>query len=260
MHRIAAFALAFIWTSAVHAAIVEQTVTYTDGETEMVGLFAYDDAVDGPRPAVLVVHEWYGPNEYAHDRARMLAELGYAAFAVDMYGDGFVAENREEAREQVMKVLPHREIIQSRFGAAREWLAAQETVDAEHVAAIGYCFGGSVLLELARGGIDLAGVVSFHGSFATGAPAERGAVQTRILVCHGASDPMIGPEATAAFMEEMMEARADIQFIAYPDAVHSFTNPNADEPERGSQYDPEADMRSWAALRAFLSDLFYEGE
>ena len=258
MRTLIAIAAACTVAAATHAAVVEETISYTDGEIEMAGLLAYDDAIDGPRPAVLVVHEWYGNNEYSHERARMLAELGYTAFAVDMYGEGLVVDTPEAAREQVMQVLPDREVIQSRFNAAREWLAAHETADESRMAAIGYCFGGAVLLELARGGIDLAGVVSFHGSLSTGAPAEQGAVNTRILVCHGASDPMIGPEAVAGFMEEMMEARADIQFIAYPEALHSFTNPDADNPEGGSQYHAEADARSWEALQAFLDDIFEE--
>ena len=260
MFRTITLALALSFTGFAQAAVVEETVTYTDGTVEMVGFLAYDDAVEGPRPAVLVVHEWYGNNDYAHERARMLAALGYTAFAVDMYGGGFVADNPTEAREQVMKVLPDRSVVESRFNAAREWLAGHETVDADRMAGIGYCFGGSVLLELARGGIDLAGVASFHGNFSTGAPAERGAVQTRILVCHGASDPMIGPEAVATFMKEMAEARADLMFISYPEALHSFTNPEADSPDRGSQYHAESDARSWTALQAFFDDIFEESE
>lgn len=258
MRTLLTCAAALSVAALANAAIVEEIVTYSDGEIEMVGVFAYDDSIEGSRPGVLVVHEWYGNNEYAHERARKLAALGYAAFAVDMYGDGLLATSPDEAREQVMKVLPYRDVVESRFGAAREWLAAHDLVDGNRVAAVGYCFGGAVLLELARGGIDLAGVASFHGSFATGAPAEEGALQTRILVCHGAADPMIGPEAVGEFMEEMMRARADIEFIAYPDALHSFTNPDADDPEMGLQYHPEADARSWETLQGFLTDVLRE--
>lgn len=240
------------------ATIVEEVVEYTDGDITMRGVLAYDSARDGERPGVIVVHEWYGNNEYSHERARMLAALGYTALAADMYGDGRVVDTPEAARAEVMKVLPFRPVVAARIAAAREALAAHPTVDASRMAGIGYCFGGAVWLEMARDGIDLAGVVSFHGSFSTGAPAERGAVQTRILVCHGASDPMIGPEAVAGFMQEMAEARADIVFISYPDALHSFTNPAADNPEGGSQYNEEADRRSWAAMQAFFDEIFAE--
>ena len=202
-------------------------VEYEGGGATMRGWFAYDANRSGPRPGVLVVHEWWGTNDYTRRRARMLAEMGYAALAVDMYGDGRQADHPEQAKAFMDEVMSDMAAAEARFRAAQEWLAAQPQTDAEHIAAIGYCFGGAVVLHMARAGDDLDGVASFHGMLATDRPARPGRVQAAALVCHGADDPFVPAEQVEAFRTEMAKASVDLEFHAYPGAVHAFTNPAA---------------------------------
>ncbi|MDE0505942.1 MAG: dienelactone hydrolase family protein, partial [Candidatus Poribacteria bacterium] len=230
---------------------------YTVDGVVFKGFLAYDDQVEGKRPGVLVVHEWWGHNEYVRNRARMLAELGYTALAVDMYGDGKLADHPEDAGKFARAVTENIEVAKARFMAGMDLLKKHPTVDSEHIAAIGYCFGGGIVLHMARLGVDeLDGVVSFHGSLSTQSPAKRGTVKTKILVCHGAIDPFIAPEQVGAFKKEMLDAEVDLKFISYPEATHSFTNPEADKRGGPLRYNAAADKQSWIDMQEFFKTLF----
>lgn len=241
------------------AAVIGQEVSYQAGDTGMKGYLAWDDAVQGKRPGVLVVHEWWGHNAYARRRAEMLAALGYTALAVDMYGAGKTADHPEDAGKfsgAVRKDLP---LMKARFDAARHFLDEQPTVDPKKNAAIGYCFGGSVVLEMARQGEDLAGVVSFHGSLGGLGPVSD-KVKAKILVANGADDPFVTAEQIELFRQDMDAAGADYEFINYPGAKHSFTNPDANgigkEFGLPLAYNADADAASWQAMRDFLKTIF----
>ena len=233
---------------------------YSAAGVVMKGYLAYDKNIEGKRPGVLVVHEWWGLNDYARRRARMLAELGYAALAVDMYGEGRQATHPDDAAKFSSEVMKNFDVARARFTAALDFLKKQSVVDPERIAAIGYCFGGGVVLNMARQGIDLKGVVSFHGSLSAVAPAKPGAVKARILVLHGGDDKFTTPEQIVAFKKEMKDAGADFRFIVYPGAKHSFTNPEADEYAKKFNlpvgYNAGADKKSWEELRKFLKEIF----
>ena len=245
---------------AAPAAVKEQEVNYSADDTELKGYLAFDDSVEGKRPGILVVHEWWGLNDYARKRASMLAELGYTALAVDMYGEGKTAAHPEEAGSFAGELRKNLPLAKKRFLAALEQLKRHPSVDADKIAAIGYCFGGGVVLEMARAGIDLDGVVSFHGNLTTDNPARPGGVEARILVLNGSEDRFITAEQIERFKEEMAIAGIDYRFINYPGARHSFTNPQADETGRKFNmpiaYDPEADGKSWKAMQEFFDSIF----
>ena len=244
----------------VEAAIKTEPVDYSAGGVTMKGYLAYDDAVKGKRPGVLVVHEWWGHNDYTRKRARMLAELGYTALAVDMFGDGKQTAHPADAQKFTQEVLSNMETAKARFLASLETLKAHKTVDPQRIAAIGYCFGGGLVLEMARAGVDLDAVVSFHGSLDTKNPAKPGVVKAKILVAHGAADEFISPEVLKQFEQEMKNAKVDYRFIAYPNAKHSFTNPEADEMGKKAKipiaYNAEADRKSWEDMKKFLKEAF----
>ena len=246
--------------AALHADIVTEPVEYSSGKLVLKGFLAQNSSIEGPRPGVLVVHEWWGHNAYARRRARMLAELGYTALAVDMYGDGKQASHPEDAGKFSKAVMNDVASAKARFLAAKKLLEDHETVDATRIAAIGYCFGGGVVLHMARSGVDLAGVASFHGSLGTKHPAKKGHVKAKVLVCHGAADKFISKEVITAFKKEMQDAGVDMKFIAYPGALHSFTNPEADKFgekfELPLAYDADADMQSWEDLQTFFKEIF----
>ncbi|MGB5985634.1 MAG: dienelactone hydrolase family protein [Desulfobacterales bacterium] len=248
------------FTSLARAEIQATPVVYSTGETQMQGYLAYDAAKTGKRPGILVVHEWWGHNDYARGRARMLAEMGYVALAVDMYGDGRQAQHPEEAGQFAKAVMGAADTARERFQAALDELKAHPATDPERIAAIGYCFGGGVVLHMARAGLDLKGVVSFHGSLAAATPVSSGTIKGRILVCHGADDPMVSQEELDAFRNEMTEADVDYTLIIYPGATHSFTNPQADQIAEKFKlpvaYNAEADQRSWAAMTQFFQEIF----
>ena len=237
-----------------------EAVEYTAGEVTLKGYLAYDANVEGRRPGVLVVHEWWGHNEYARRRARMLAELGYTALAVDMYGDGKTADHPDEANAFMMEVVSNMDAGQARFEAAMEVLTNHTTTDPERLAAIGYCFGGAVVLHMARRGLDLDGVVSFHGALATEEPAQPGAVTARILVLHGAADEFVPQDVVEGFKQEMDTAGVTYEFIAYEGAMHSFTSPEADSLgaafELPLAYNADADAQSWEAMQNFFKTIF----
>lgn len=214
---------------AARAEIRGQEVSYSDGTVTMKGYLAYDDALEGKRPGVLVVHEWWGHNDYARSRARMLAAMGYTALAVDMYGDGRTASHPAEAGAFAGAVRRNLPLARARFEAALEALRRHPTVATDRTAALGYCFGGSVVLEMARLGLDLDAVVSYHGSLALSTPAEPGRVKARVAVFTGADDPMIPPAQVEGFRQDMDKVGARLTLVSYPGVKHSFTNPEADQ-------------------------------
>lgn len=247
-------------THSAQAAVKGEEVQYKAGDTVLKGYLAYDDAVKGKRPGVLVVHEWWGHNEYARMRARMLAELGYTALAVDMYGDGKQATHPDDAGKFSGEVKKNMPMAKARFDAARNLLKKHATVDGKRIAAIGYCFGGGIVLEMARAGEPLKGVVSFHGSLNTDHPAKAGKMKVRMLVLTGEADPFVPAEQVEAFKKEMNAAKASYKVIAYPGAKHAFTNKEADQYGQKFNlplaYNAEADQKSWAEMQAFLKEIF----
>jgi dienelactone hydrolase len=259
---LAVFVLILVVAGIAQAApkIVGNDVTYSAQGVVMKSYLAYDENIKGRRPGVLVVHEWWGLNDYARKRARMLAELGYTALAVDMYGDGKVAKHPDDAGKFSSELMKNFDVGKARFVAAMDFLKGQPTVDPAKIAAIGYCFGGGIVLNMARQGVDLAGVASFHGNLTAVKPAQPGAVTARILVLHGADDKFITGAQIEAFKNEMKAAGADYKFISYPGAVHSFTNPEADELGKKYNipiaYNRDADKKSWEELKKFLHNIF----
>jgi len=243
----------------VVAAIKGEPVEYKSGATVFKGYLVYDDAVKQKRPGVLVVHEWWGHNEHARNSARKLAEAGYVALAVDMYGDGKLADHPKDAGAFAGEVGKNLPLMKQRFGAARDFMAKQSTVDSKRLAAIGYCFGGSVVLNMARQGESLRGVVSFHGNLATQNPALKGKVKAKVLVLTGAADPMIDSAQVAVFENEMKGAGVSYKLFSYPGAKHSFTNPDATATGEKFNiplaYDADADKKSWAETTAFLKSV-----
>ena len=241
------------------AAVQGKEVSYSANGTTMKGWLAYDDAVKGKRPAVLVVHEWWGHNDYARKRAEMLAGLGYVALAVDMYGDGKQAQHPDDAGKFSGEVAKNRPMAKARFEAAMKLLREQRNVDGGRMAAIGYCFGGSVVLNMAREGADLRGVASFHGGLGTDTPAQAGKVKAQVRVYTGVDDKMIPAAQVDAFKQEMEKAGVNYKVVSYPGAMHSFTNPDADEYGKKFDmplaYNAEADKDSWAQLQSFLAEV-----
>ena len=239
------------------AAIETKAVDYRQGDTRLVGYLAYPKDAKGPLPGVLVVHEWMGLNDYAKRRADQLAELGYVAFAADIYGDGKIAADAKEAGALAGLYKKDRALLRARTAAGLATLKAQPQVNPDHMAAIGYCFGGMAVLELARSGADLAGVVSFHGSLDTPTSQDAKNIRAKVLALHGADDPRVPADQVAAFEQEMRAAGVDWQLIAYGGAVHGFTNPaHGGDNSKGVAYNAAADARSWAAMRQFFTELF----
>jgi dienelactone hydrolase len=260
MQRLMWCVLLFTFSVTVQAKVVTKEVTYTADGLNLKGYLAYDDAVKKKRPGVLVVHEWWGQNEYIRKRARMLAELGYVALALDMYGEGKQAAHPEDASKFSSEVMKNLDVAEKRFMAGLTLLQQQAQTDKQQVAAIGYCFGGGVVLAMARRGVDLNGVASFHGSLGAGAPAASGKIKAKVLVLNGADDPFVKPEQIAAFKEEMTAAGVDYEFVNYPGAKHSFTNPGATENGKKFQlpleYNAAVDKESWQKLQAFFQQIF----
>lgn len=244
------------------AAVGGHEIDYqADGQT-MKGYLAYDDSIKGKRPGVIVVHEWWGVNDYARHRANMLARLGYVALAVDMYGDGRLAANPADAAKFSRQVSGNMAVARQRFAAGMRVLREHPSVDSSRIAAIGYCFGGGIVLQMARQGLDLKGVVSFHGSLRTENPARPGKVKARILVCNGGADKLSSMEDITGFIKEMVHAGVDFEFHSFPGALHSFTNPAADLLAKKFNlpigYQKKADEESWREMQDFLKAVFDE--
>jgi dienelactone hydrolase len=253
---IAVLALIAVMSASAWAEVRTKTVEYRQGDAVLEGYLAWDDSLEGKRPGVVVVHEWYGLNDYAKRRARMVAELGYVAFAADIYGKGKKATTGEEASKLSAPYRADRALMRARARAALDVLKENELVDKDRLAAIGYCFGGTTVLELARSGADVRGVVSFHGGLSTPEPADARNIKGSVLVLHGADDPYAGPEAPA-FQQEMRDAGVDWQMVYYGGAVHSFTNPaSGNDNSKGVAYNEKADRRSWKAMKVFLKEVF----
>jgi dienelactone hydrolase len=253
------FVLCF-FDGAVQAAVQGEEVSYERDGTTYRGYLAYDDAIKGKRPGVIVVHEWWGQNEYARKRAFMLAELGYTALAVDMYGEGWTAVNPTDAAELAFGVSSNLQLEKERFEAGMNFLRNNKNVDPDKIAAFGYCFGGGVVLNMARIGENLRGVASFHGGLGTDYPAKPLRVKARIISFSGDADPMIGPDKVAAFKKEMDGAGVNYRVYIYPGAKHAFTNPEADELGKRFNlpiaYDADADRDSWERASTFLREIF----
>jgi dienelactone hydrolase len=235
----------------------KEFVEYRHNDTVLEGYLAYDERIKEKRPGVVVIHEWYGLNDYAKARAEQLADMGYVAFAADIYGKGVRAKNMEEAAKLAGIYRADRGLMRTRAAAGLEALRQQSQVDSGRIAAIGYCFGGQTALELARSGAELSGVVSFHGNLDTPNSGDAKNIKAKVLVLHGADDPLVTPAHVHAFQDEMRKASIDWQLVMYGGAVHSFTNPaSGSDPSKGLAYNEKADRRSWAAMKLFFDEIF----
>ena len=236
--------------------VVTTDVEYELDGTALQGYLAYDESLPGPRPAVLVIHDWTGVGEYVQVRCQMLARLGYVAFAPDIYGRD-VRPQGDEAARVAGEYYGNQPLMRARAQAGLQQLLTQPGVDAEQVAAIGYCFGGSAALALAATGADIAGVVSFHGGLSTVPEEDAGNITARLLVLTGAADPVVPDDAVLAFENTLRSApQIDWQLTSYSGAMHAFTLPEANTPEYGANYDATAERRSWVAMRSFFDEIF----
>jgi dienelactone hydrolase len=243
-------------SASLHSKIVTETVAYKDGSQECLGFLAYDDANE-KAPGILIAHQWMGLTDYERGRARQLAELGYSAFAADIYGGGQVASGPDEAGKLAGKYKGDRKLLRGRMLAAFKAMTAQKAVDAKKTAAIGYCFGGTAALELGRAGAQALGLASFHGGLDTPDPKDGKNIKGKVLILHGADDPYCSLKDLGTFQDEMKAAKVDYQINIYSGAVHAFTQPSAgDDPSKGVAYNANADRRSWQALGAFLQEIF----
>ena len=257
-HWIGYFLLATLLPAAASkAALRTQVIEYHDGVTVLRGYLAYDDGTQDKRPGVLIAPEWWGLTDYPKHRAEQLAQMGYIAFALDMYGNGVTAADPEGAKALVAPFYGNRKFLRSRAAAGLKVLTDQTLVDPQRIAAIGYCFGGTVALELARAGAPLVGVVAFHGDLSNPTPADDANIKGQILVCHGAKDPLVPLSAVSDFEKEMGQTAVPWQVNLYSGAMHAFTNPDADSHHMpGVAYNAEADAHSFAAMRSFFDEIF----
>ena len=247
----------FCCALVARAELRTQSVEYKQGDTTLEGYLAYDTSFTGKRPGVLVVHQWLGLTDYEKKRAEQLAKLGYVAFCADIYGKNMRPKTMAEAGEQAGKYKADRALLRARANAGLDMLKKVEQVNGKHVAAIGYCFGGTTVIELSRSGADIAGVVSFHGGLDSPAPADGKNIKGKVLACHGADDPFVKPEDLSAFEKELRDAKVDWRLIKYGGAVHSFTQPMAsNDNSKGATYNEAADKRSWEDMKMFFSEIF----
>jgi dienelactone hydrolase len=245
------------FSAQVAAQVQTRTIEYKQGDTVLEGFLAYDTAGSAKKPGVLVVHEWTGLGSYAKNRAEQLARLGYVAFAADIYGKGIRPANPKDAAATAAIYKNNRSLLRLRVNAALDELRRQENVDTANIAAIGYCFGGTTVLELARSGAQIKGIVSFHGGLDTPNLQDAKNIQAKVLVLHGADDPYVPAEQVKVFEDEMRNASVDWQLVKYAKAVHSFTNPEAgNDNSKGAAYNLDADRRSWEAMKTFFNEIF----
>lgn len=257
---LAALVALFMFTGPAQAEIVTRNVSYAhDGKT-LEGYLVYDDALEGRLPGVVVVHEWWGLNEYARTRAYMLAKLGYVSFAADMYGAGITGDTPDAAKKLSAPFYADPALMRGRVDAALDALKTQTNVDRKKLAVIGFCFGGTAALESARSGADIAAAVSFHGGLSTKAPAQPNTVKARVLTLDGAADEMVSAAERENFATEMKQAGVNVESVNYPNAKHAFTNPAADDVAEKFGlpvgYDADADAQSWDKMKAFLAQTF----
>ncbi|MCC6133286.1 MAG: dienelactone hydrolase family protein [Acidobacteria bacterium] len=249
--------LVLAMTLPASAAIKTETFDYKEGETTLEGFIAYDDAAKGKLPGVLIVHDWMGAGEFTQEQARKLAALGYVGFAVDIYGKGVRAKDAGEAGKLAGSFKKNLPLMRARIRAALDTLAKRSNVDPARIAVMGYCFGGTVSLELARSGAPIAGAVSFHGGLSTADAGDAKNIKGKILVLHGADDPYVPAAEVQAFQEEMRAAKVDWQMVSYGNAVHAFTNPKmGTDNSKGAAYEERAARRSWVAMQNFFSEIF----
>lgn len=239
--------------------IISNTINYLDADVLLEGFFAYDDSIEGQRPAVMINHAWAGRNDFVEEKALKLAELGYFAFAVDMYGKGVLGQSIEENSKLMQPFMDDRNLVLSRMNAALYAVKQFPWVNDKLIAAIGFCFGGLCVLDLARSGVGIKGVVSFHGL--VDAPEQSSqqaqvAIKAKILVLNGADDPMVSNEQLFSLQQELTRAEADWQVHTYSQTMHAFTNPVANDPDFGTVYQPNSDRRSWLAMKNFLTEIF----
>jgi dienelactone hydrolase len=255
MHRttyLAAFA-GLALAGAARAEIKTEAVEYQQGDTKLQGFFAWDDAVKGKRPGVVVIHEWWGHNEHARNQAKRLAKAGFVGFALDMYGKGKVTTHPEDAQAFMKEATADAGVMKARFEAAVERLKQHPMVNGDEIGAVGYCFGGAVALGMVDAGEDLDAVATFHGAMPKNPPPQDAKLKTHVLIATGGADPMVPPDQAEAFAKELRAAGADVQVKVYPNAKHGFTNPGADKVGmKGLGYDKDADTKSWqAAVKMF---------
>jgi dienelactone hydrolase len=245
---------------AVQMTIQTESLSYSAAGINMVGYLAEDVDATAPRPGVLVLPEWWGLNDYIRRRTENIADLGYTALGVDIYGEGTTADHPDQAGALMTAILENMEGGTERLRAAAAALAEVPSVDPSRLAAVGFCFGGAMALHLARIGFNIKAAVSFHGALDSFHHAAPGEVTARILVCHGGADEFISKESIDAFHEEMKAAEMDYEFITYPGALHGFTSPEADENGRKYglplAYDENADKKSWQAMNNLFNELF----
>jgi len=267
MRTLLAFFLIFSFVACANSdvpttgGIQTKEITYSSGGASLKGYLAYDDSVQGKRPGILVVHEWWGHNQHARDRARMLAELGYTALAVDMYGDGKFADHPKKAGEFMNAAFADWEGSQAKFNAAKKLLQDHATVDPERIASIGFCFGGAVSLRMVRGGADLDAVVAFHSALPLAPPVSPGQVKAAVLVINGADDGFLDPKTVATFKEQMAGATEDFQYVSLDGVKHSYTNKQADEFSKkfniaALEYNQAADEKAWSAMQDLFERVF----
>ena len=257
MRPLAAVVALAVGVSAAGAAVQTRVVDYSQGTTALEGFLAWDDAFQGPRPGVLVVHEWTGLGNYVKSRAEQLAALGYVAFCADIYGKGVRPSTPEAAGKTSAIYKNDRSLTRARVNAALAQLRANPLVDSRRIAAIGYCFGGMVALELARSGADTAGVVVFHGDLSNPTPADDANIKCRVLALQGGDDPFVTAKDVMAFENGMRTAAVNWEVVQYGGAVHSYTNPDSgNDKSKGVAYNAQADRRSWQAMKSFLAEIF----
>lgn len=265
MKKYLKFLIVSVIANGIHFSVIAQSnikgeeVIYTSGNVSLSGYVAYDSSINGKRPAIVVVHEWWGNNDYSRMRARMLAELGYIAIAADMYGDGKIAADPTTAKEFATVLYSDPQLAKNRIEAAITKLKEYAVTDPEKIGAIGYCFGGSMVLNAAKMGTDFKGAVSFHGGLA-GVPATKGSTKARILVCHGGADKFISADEVKKFRNNLDSVGVSYTFNTYKNATHVFTNPKADEYaakfNMPVKYNPKADKKSWKDMKQFLKKVF----
>ena len=259
MHSVFPSLFMFMFAKKANTAVRTELIEYKQGDVTLEGYLAYDDTMRGIRPGVLVVHEWWGINDYIKRRTEQLAQLGYIAFAADIYGKGNRAKTTQEAMALAGKFRSgnDRALLRARVNAGLEELKNKPLADPKRIAAIGYCFGGTTVLELARSGTDIAGVVCFHGGLETPNPDDAKNIKAKVVVLTGADDPMVKPDQVAAFEDVMDKASVDWYMVSYGHAVHGFTNPeNGTDNARGVAYNEKADKRSWQAMKGFFEEIF----
>lgn len=257
MYKLLISLIALSFVSVSWAEVRTQEINYQDGDQQLKGYMAWDDAIKGKRPGVIVVHEWWGLNDYAKKRARQLAELGYVAFAADMYGPGKVTMHAKDAQGWMTQITQNQQAWQNRALLGLDQLKANPDVDKSKLGAIGYCFGGATVMQLAYAGADLDAVVSFHGSLPPATPEQAAAVKAHVLIAHGDIDPFVPAERIVQFKKALSDANVDWEMDIYANTKHGFTNPDA-----GSfgmeqlAYNKKADERSWKRMKAFFADIF----